>query len=142
MSVDLIVLVSNLERFSEQSCAGFMSRYGFGLEFPSGFDLDTQEGVLPCRLVGLVGSRQTVDTCIEVDLEPGGSPGEGTEILLATRGDEFEWMLAHALGAYFVSELGATLEDPQEGTSYSASNAGYLDALVSQLLSEAVQTSA
>jgi len=135
VSGDLVLTIPSIAGFAEAACAAFVERYGFELVFPEGFDLYEQAGWLPCS-VAVSGAGQTLDTGFEAYLSgPRDAPGN-EELLLCVSDDGPAWVLAHAVAAYFVSELGGQLEDPQSGKIYSRDNVGALNSAVSELLAE------
>jgi hypothetical protein len=141
VSADLLVSVADekLSGFSVDACGQFVARYGFGLVFSEGFDVDTQIGFLPCLLTG-VNDGEDVETGFEVyDLSEDAEAGmHQFSWGVSAGGDGFDWMLAHAVGAYFVAELEATLEDPQEDNSWGQGDLAALDGVVVGLLDEAI----
>jgi hypothetical protein len=120
-----------------------MKKFGLTVSFPEGAGLADQPGFLPIDVGGLV-SAETIATGFEIYADAPQAPGESWFVSFccpAGDGDEV-WALAHAAGAYFVAELAATLEDPQEGTEYGPADLATLEALVTDLVDAALHGSA
>ncbi|MDR0366015.1 MAG: hypothetical protein LBH68_04195 [Bifidobacteriaceae bacterium] len=135
MSQDLIVRFSDASEFTPERWAAYMKKFGLTVSFPQGAGLADQVGFLPVDAAGLTSS-ETVQTGFVMDAyapEEAGEPWFVAFSSSAGEGDEV-WALAHAAAAYFVAELEAGLEDPQEGTEYGPGDLPQLEALVEELL--------
>jgi hypothetical protein len=120
-----------------------MKKFGLTVSFPEGAELADQMGFLPVDAAGLTSS-ETVQTGFVMDADAPEEAGEPWFVAFSSSagdGDEV-WALAHAAAAYFVAELDAVLEDPQQGTEYGPADLSALEALVTELVKGAAQGSA